>query len=66
MRCMLCHGRGVFERTVFKGTSPTTVRLCEPCAEKVNVMGHFERIKAAGDHETKTQAVEELLTALGQ
>ena len=66
MRCMLCHERGVFERTVFKGTAPTTVRLCEPCAMKIDVIGHLDKIHAAESHEAKTEAVGELLAAVGQ
>lgn len=66
MRCMLCHGRAVFERTVFHGTSPTTVRLCEPCGVKVDVAGHLEKIHAADSHDAKTAAVGDLLAALGK
>ena len=66
MRCMLCHERGIFERTVFKGTEPTTVRLCRPCAERVNALAHLEKIRAADNHEAKTEAVSDFLTILGK
>ena len=66
MRCMLCHERGVFERTVFNGTQPTTVRLCRPCAERVNAIEHLEKIRTADNHAAKTDAVTEFLTVLGK
>ena len=64
MRCMICHGPVVFERTVFNATTPTTVRLCNPCATKVDVMKHLEGIKAAADHQAKNEAVASFLAAI--
>ncbi len=64
MRCTACHGPVAFERTVFQGTLPTTVRLCAPCATKSNVMSHLEQIRAAPDHATKTVAVAAFLDAV--
>lgn len=66
MRCVMCTEHATWEHTVFKGTAPTKVRLCEDCAGKVGADGHLERIKAAPDHETKDQAVGEFLSAVGK
>ena len=66
MRCMLCHEHASFERTVFQGTSPTTVRLCEPCAVKVDVSGHLESIHAADNHDAKNAAVAKFLAAVAE
>ncbi len=64
MRCNVCHGPVIFERTVFRGTSPTTVRLCGTCADNVDVHGHVEAIKNAPDHAAKDGAVAAFLTAV--
>lgn len=64
MRCTACHGPVAFERTVFHGTKPETVRLCAPCATKVDVMSHTQAIKAAPNHEAKTLAVGAFLDAV--
>ena len=64
MRCNVCHGHVVFERTVFQGTAPKTVRLCEPCADKLDVLGHLDAIKGAADHEAKTAAVAGFISAV--
>ena len=64
MRCIVCHGSVVFERTVFRGTAPTTIRLCENCAEKVDVHSHVERIKEAHDHASKDAAVAGFVAAV--
>jgi hypothetical protein len=64
MRCNVCHGSVVFERTVFRGTAPTTIRLCQPCADKVDVHTHVEAIKNAGDHAEKDAAVAGLIAAV--
>jgi hypothetical protein len=64
MRCNVCHGPVAFERTVFQGTKPTTIRLCEPCADKIDVLGHLDRIKGAADHAAKTEAIDGLLSAV--
>ncbi len=64
MRCTACHGPVAFERTVFRGTTPATVRLCAPCADRIDVMSHIKAIKAAPDHAAKTQAVEVFLDAV--
>jgi hypothetical protein len=64
MRCNVCHGHVVFERTVFEGTAPKTVRLCEPCADSIDVMSHLDAIKAAPNHEAKTAAVSGFITAV--
>lgn len=64
MRCNVCHGPVVFERTVFRGTAPTTVRLCGTCADSVDVHGHVEAIKKAADHAAKDAAVAGFITAV--
>lgn len=64
MRCNVCHGPVAFERTLFRGTQPTTIRLCMPCAEKVDVSSHLEQIKGAADHAAKEAAVASFLTAI--
>jgi hypothetical protein len=65
MRCIVCGGHADWEQTVFKGTSPTRVRLCEPCQTKVQADEQIARIKAAADHDAKTAAVDEFLKDLG-
>ena len=64
MRCTACHGPTAFERSVFLGTKPETVRLCAPCADEVDVMSHMAAIKAAPDHEAKNAAVRAFLDAV--
>jgi hypothetical protein len=64
MRCTACHGPVAFERTVFHGTAPTTIRLCAVCATQADVLAHLEAIKAATDHPTKDAAVVRLLKAV--
>ena len=64
MRCSACHSPVAFERTVFRGTAPTTIRLCAPCATKVDVMSHLQRIKVAPDHPSKDAAVAEFILAV--
>ena len=64
MRCSACTGPVAFERTVFRGTQPTTIRLCMPCAEKVDVRRHLEQIKGAADHAAKEAAVAGFLSAV--
>ena len=64
MRCSACHGPVAFERSVFRGTQPTTVRLCAPCADQVDVMTHMAAIKAASDHAAKDAAVGAFLEAV--
>jgi len=64
MRCSACHGAVAFERTVFRGTMPTTIRLCAPCATKADVMTHLQQIKEAPDHPSKDAAVANFLLAV--
>ena len=64
MRCNACHGPVSFERSVFLGTKPETVRLCQPCADTIDVMTHMHAINEAGDHEEKNAAVGAFLDAV--
>lgn len=64
MRCTACHGQVAFERSVFLGTKPTTVRLCATCAERVDVTTHMDAINTAPDHEAKNAAVGAFLEAV--
>ena len=64
MRCNVCHGPVIFERTLFEGTKPHTVRLCRTCCDDVQVTDHLEHIKAAADHDAKNVAVHALLAAI--
>lgn len=66
MRCIMCGGHATFDQTVFRGTSPTKIRLCEPCASKVDASEHLARIKGAADREAKDAAVAEFLRAVGK
>lgn len=66
MRCMLCKGHATFDQTVFQGAVATKVRLCDPCAAKVNAQEHMAQIRGAPDHQTKTQAVAAFLKKLGK
>jgi len=64
MRCIVCHEHAAFERTVFHNATPTRIRLCEPCADRVGLVDHMHRITEAHDHETKTAAVDALIAAV--
>ncbi len=64
MRCMKCHQQATFKETVFQGTMPTTVKLCNTCADKVDVEHHLTQIHDASDHETKNSAVGNFLNAV--
>ena len=66
MRCIMCQQHASFEHTVFQGTSPTTVRLCDSCATQVDATGHLAKIKSAPDHDAKSSAVAEFLKVVGQ
>jgi hypothetical protein len=45
--------------------SPTKVRLCGPCEQKVQADDRLARIKAETDHGAKDAAVEEFLKEVG-
>ena len=64
MLCNVCRGHAQFERTVFHDATPTTIRLCPPCADKVELVDHMHRITEATDHASKTAAVDMLITAV--
>ena len=66
MRCNVCHGHAVYQRTVFHGTAPMTVKLCEPCADRVGLVDHMHAIAIADDHAAKTAAVDALVDAVKQ
>jgi hypothetical protein len=62
----MCRGTAGFKSTVFRGTVPTTVKLCNDCASKIRAEEHMQKIKAAIGHDAKMAAVDEFLTAVGQ
>lgn len=66
MRCMMCGSHATFVHTVFQGTTPHKVNLCDPCTQKAQATEHMARIKAAPDREAKSAAVGELLKAVGK
>jgi protein-arginine kinase activator protein McsA len=66
MRCILCGNHATFTHTLFKGTTPHKVNLCDPCAQKAQAADHMAKIKAASDHAAKGAAVETFLKALGK
>ncbi len=66
MRCMMCGQHATFDHSVFQGTAPTTVRLCDGCVTEVDAPGHLAKIKAAPDHDAKSVAVAEFLKAVGK
>ena len=66
MRCILCGGHATFSHTLFKGTTPHKVNLCDPCAQKSNASERMAKIKAAHDHAAKGAAVDEFLAAIGK
>ncbi|MHC4958093.1 MAG: hypothetical protein ACYTGN_06925 [Planctomycetota bacterium] len=43
---------------------PTTIKLCDSCADAVAVRDRLADVKAAADHMAKEAAVDALLTAL--
>ena len=66
MRCVLCEQHATFTHTVFQGASPTTVKLCPACAEKVQADQHMANIKSAPDKDAKSTAVTQFLKAVGK
>ena len=62
--CMRCKAHATFNHTVFQGTSPTTIKLCDDCATSLGAEGHLEAIKGASDHEEKNRAVTAFLAAV--
>ncbi len=62
--CMRCRAHATFNHTVFQGTSPTTIKLCDECATSLGADGHIAAIKSASDHEAKNQAVTAFLAAV--
>jgi len=66
MRCMMCGSHATFVHTVFQGTTPHKVNLCDPCSQKTQATEHMAKIKAAPDRAAKSAAVGELLRAVGK
>ncbi len=66
MRCRMCGKHANFSHTVFRGTTPTTVRLCDGCREQTRAEEHIAAIKAASDRDAKSVAVGEFLKVLGE
>jgi len=66
MLCMVCHKHATFQQTVFRGTEPTHIKLCEPCGTTVDINGRLDAIGSAESHEAKNERVNELLKALGK
>ena len=62
--CMKCSSHATFNHTVFQGTAPTTIKLCEDCAAQVDAEGRLASIKDAPDHATKDKAVADFLAAV--
>jgi len=65
MLCMICHQHATLEHTVFQGTTPTKIKLCDACRSKTAADEHVARIKAAPDHDAKNAAVTGFLAAVG-
>jgi protein-arginine kinase activator protein McsA len=66
MRCTMCGSHATFTHTLFKGTAPVKVNLCDPCAQKSRANEHLAKIKAAHDHAAKGAAVDQFLAAIGK
>ena len=66
MRCIMCGNHATFTHTLFKGTAPVKVNLCEPCVQKAHANDHMAKIKAAPDHAAKGAAVDSFLKAVGK
>lgn len=66
MRCIMCGAHATFIHTLFKGTTPHKVNLCDPCAQKSQANDHMAKIKATHDKDAKGAAVESFLRALGK
>ena len=65
MPCVICRSTATFKSTVFRGTSPTTVKLCRGCADKVRAEQQLARIKETVGHDEKMAAVDEFLNSVG-
>ena len=65
MRCKMCGEHATWEHTVFQGTSPTKVRLCSGCEQKIQADEQLARIKAAPDRDAKLAAVDSFLREVG-
>ncbi len=66
MLCNVCRTHAEFERTVFHEATPIHIKLCQPCADKVELVGHMHRITEATDHAAKTAEVDSLVSAVEQ
>ncbi len=64
MLCNVCHKHAEYERIVFHEATPTTIRLCPPCADTVELVDHMHRITEATDHAAKTVEVDSLIAAV--
>jgi protein-arginine kinase activator protein McsA len=61
MRCIMCGAHATFTHTLFTGTTPHKVNLCDPCAQKSQASDHMAKIKAAPDKAAKGAAVDAFL-----
>jgi sulfur relay (sulfurtransferase) complex TusBCD TusD component (DsrE family) len=66
MICNVCKKHATEEHTVFRGTSPVTLKLCAECSAARGVAGHLATIKGTHDKAAKAAAVEALLHSVGK
>jgi len=65
MPCVMCKGTATFKHTVFRGTTPQVVKLCQPCADKVRAEERLRQIKETVGHDAKMAAVDDFLNSVG-
>jgi len=66
MHCDLCQNHASWEHTLFKGTLPVRVHLCDDHRAKVGVEQHLAKIKSSHDKMAKQAAVDAFLAAVGK
>lgn len=64
MICMVCHKHANFDHTLFQGTTPVPIRLCDPCSAQVGAQDHLAKIKGAPDKTAKHAAVDAFIAAV--
>jgi hypothetical protein len=66
MICTVCKKHATEEHTVFRGTSPVTLKLCAECSAAKGVGTQLAAIKGTHDKAAKAAAVDALLLSVGK
>jgi len=66
MHCDLCRNHATWEQTVFRGTQPVKVHLCETHKAQVQPEDQLAKIKGLQDKAAKLAAMDAFLASLGK